>query len=67
MEGDVTASSGNPRAIFAIAETYDPNMLSVCRIRGSGATAGIKPHLNSLSTRPATDAAELGTSTPILC
>src|SRR5215203_6789065 len=28
------ASSGDPRAIFALAETYDPNMLSAWRVRG---------------------------------
>jgi len=28
------ASSGDPRAVFALAETYDPNMLSAWRVRG---------------------------------
>jgi hypothetical protein len=28
------ASSGDTRAIFALAETYDPNMLSAWRVRG---------------------------------
>jgi hypothetical protein len=28
------ASSGDARAIFALAETYDPNMLSAWRVRG---------------------------------
>jgi len=28
------ASSGDSRAIFALAETYDPNMLSAWRVRG---------------------------------
>jgi multidrug efflux pump subunit AcrB len=31
---ELAASPGDPRAIFALAETYDPNMLSAWRVRG---------------------------------